>query len=158
MFLHAIPTDILLNIYVFFLKNEVTKKHARKRTSGLILPDYWGSVGCEAGTSTVFGPWAIALANKSSWDLNGSWNGLGPRLLVTGKVKTQPKIDLVNMDTWGEHHNLTSFSPYKAGKGSLLKGVWLRGVWSYLHGSLICRLFQQVLQSLQNHLPSSDKP
>lgn len=43
----------------------------------------WGGVGSEAGTSTVLGPWAIALANKSSCGLKGNWNCFGPRALVT---------------------------------------------------------------------------
>lgn len=72
------------------LINEIIKKYLRTRNAYLnsswLL---WGGVGSEAGTSTVLGPWAIALASKSSCGLNGSWNPLDPKLLVTGKVKTQ---------------------------------------------------------------------
>lgn len=49
----------------------------------------WGGVGSEAGTSTVLGPWAIALANKSSCGLKGNWNCFGPRALVTESRKAQ---------------------------------------------------------------------
>lgn len=49
----------------------------------------WGGVGSEAGTSTVLGPWAIALANKSSCGLKGNWNCFGPRALVTESREAQ---------------------------------------------------------------------
>lgn len=44
MFLHAIPAIRTDTLYTYFLKNEIPKKCARKRTSTLILPDYYEEV------------------------------------------------------------------------------------------------------------------
>lgn len=59
----------------------------------------WGGVGREAGTSTLLGPCAMALANRSSCGLKGSWNCFGPRVLVTETQArtgwTSDPVDLV---------------------------------------------------------------
>lgn len=118
MFLQGIPIDTIIHrqtdiTQIWNNYKILWKKNYYLNSSWLL----WGGVGSDAGTSTVFGPWAMALASKSSWGRNGKWNGLGPRLLVTGKANT-------TMNTFSENCSVgrTSQPSPSAGKGTLLKG------------------------------------